>query len=133
MTQADRVHSTPPINAPIDTTRRRFLSQAAGIAAGGTVLALATIPPARAASAPASLLEPAFDLIAKKRAADIAHVKAIEHTDTFPIGDHSDACMDAWSSQEEACDYVHKVDWEFATTKPTTTAGVAACCGSPTK
>jgi len=33
-----------------DPTRRRFLSQAAGAATGGTVLALATIPPALAAN-----------------------------------------------------------------------------------
>ena len=32
MTQADRVLSTPPTNAP-DTTRRRFLTQAAAVAA----------------------------------------------------------------------------------------------------
>jgi hypothetical protein len=57
MTQADSVHSTPPTNTP--TTRRRFLSNAAGVAAGGTVLALATIPPAPAIAAPASPLDPA--------------------------------------------------------------------------
>jgi hypothetical protein len=37
MTQADRVLSTPPTNTPVDTTRRRFLSQAAGVAVGGSV------------------------------------------------------------------------------------------------
>jgi hypothetical protein len=49
MDQADSVHSTPPTDTPISqadaTSRRRFLSNAAGIAAGGTVLALATIAP----------------------------------------------------------------------------------------
>jgi hypothetical protein len=52
MDQADRVHSTPRLNTPISqshpldaTSRRRFLSNAAGIAAGGAALALA-IPPA---------------------------------------------------------------------------------------
>jgi hypothetical protein len=48
MTQADSVHSTPPINVPVAPTRRRFLSTAAGVAAGGAALALATIPPASA-------------------------------------------------------------------------------------
>src|ERR1700688_3558218 len=45
MTQADRVYSTPPTNTPISQinpvdapSRRRFLSHAAGVAAGGTVL-----------------------------------------------------------------------------------------------
>jgi hypothetical protein len=55
MTQADSVHSTPPTNTPISqshpvdaaTSRRRFLSQAAGVAAGGTVLALAKSRPRR--------------------------------------------------------------------------------------
>ena len=53
MPKADRVHSTPPTNTPISqvdaTSRRRFLSQAAGVAAGGTVLALAvsTLKPRR--------------------------------------------------------------------------------------
>jgi hypothetical protein len=47
MAKADSVHSTPPTNTPISqvdaTSRRRFLSQAAGVSAGGTVLALAAI------------------------------------------------------------------------------------------
>jgi len=62
---------------PVDETRRRFLSQAAGLAAGGTALALATIPPASAATAPASPLasgepDPIFAMIAmhKKLTAD---------------------------------------------------------------
>ena len=37
-----------PMFPPIAPTRRRFLSQAAGVAAGGTVLALAALPPASA-------------------------------------------------------------------------------------
>jgi hypothetical protein len=56
MTQADRVHSTPPTNTP--TTRRGFLSNTAGLAAGGTALALAIPAPAAAA------FDPVFDLIA---------------------------------------------------------------------
>jgi hypothetical protein len=48
MTQADSVHSTPPINAPVDTTRRHFLSTAASVAAGGAVLAMAPTVPATA-------------------------------------------------------------------------------------
>jgi hypothetical protein len=46
-----------------DTTRRRFLSTAAGIAAGGTAFALA-VPPASAAD------DPVFALIETHRAAD---------------------------------------------------------------
>ena len=61
MAQANTNNST---SMPVDQTRRRFLSQAAGVAAGGTALALATIPPASAAAAPASPLDPVFGLIA---------------------------------------------------------------------
>ena len=57
MTQAKRVLSTPPTNTPVGTTRRRFLSQAAGAAAGGTVLALAAIPPVARAAAPREALD----------------------------------------------------------------------------
>ena len=48
-----------PMFPPVDPTRRHFLSQVAGVAAGGTVLALATIPPASVAAAPATALDPA--------------------------------------------------------------------------
>jgi hypothetical protein len=43
--RADRVFSTPPTSAPISDapTRRGFLAQAAGVAAGGSVLIGASI------------------------------------------------------------------------------------------
>ena len=41
MTRADRVLSTPTTNTPVDTSRRRFLSQAAVGAAGGAALGVA--------------------------------------------------------------------------------------------
>jgi hypothetical protein len=75
MTQADSVHSTPPTNAPVSqnnpvdaTTRRRFLSQTAGIAAGGTALALATVSATEGAAAPMAALassgvDPIFAMI----------------------------------------------------------------------
>jgi hypothetical protein len=54
--------SNNSITAPVDPTRRGFLSQAAGVAAGGTVLALATIPPALAAAPPGGPADPVFGL-----------------------------------------------------------------------
>jgi hypothetical protein len=45
-----------PMFPPVDPTRRRFLTQAAGVAAGGAVLAVASAPPALAAAGPASPL-----------------------------------------------------------------------------
>ena len=93
MPKADRVLSTSPTNTPISqvdaTSRRRFLTNAAGVTAGGSVLALATIPPALAANAPAGspdpipaaiddATDPAFAVIAEKLAADAAHDEAID-------------------------------------------------------
>jgi hypothetical protein len=52
MTQADSVHSTPPINAPVDTTRRRFLAVAAVASAvsAGTLAAATAMDPSVAAA-----------------------------------------------------------------------------------
>jgi hypothetical protein len=74
MTQADRVHSTPPTNAP--TSRRRFLSTAATLAAGGAALALAVVP-ASAISLQDDPVFAALDLFKKARStlreAETAH------------------------------------------------------------
>jgi hypothetical protein len=59
------------------TSRRRFLTNAAGVAAGGTALALAALPPVPALAAPAGALDPVFALIAAHREA-VATVHAIE-------------------------------------------------------
>jgi hypothetical protein len=70
---------------PVDSTRRHFLSQAAGVAAGGTVLALATIPRAAAVAAPTGSLDPVFALIAAHREV-VATVHAIEAETTRQSG-----------------------------------------------
>jgi hypothetical protein len=64
MSEATCVHSTPRLNTPADPARRRFLSQAASVTAGGAVLALATIPPTLAAAAPAGSPDPILAMIA---------------------------------------------------------------------
>jgi hypothetical protein len=89
MTEAKSVHSTPPTNTPISqvdaTSRRHFLSQAAGVAAGGTVLALATVSATAHAAAPMAALapsdvDPIFKLIDEYRSAAKAHgAAAAEH------------------------------------------------------
>jgi hypothetical protein len=53
MPKADRVHSTPPTNTPISQSnpvesRRRFLTNAAGVAAGGAILNSARVGRSRA-------------------------------------------------------------------------------------
>jgi hypothetical protein len=67
MDQADRVHSTPPTNSP--TSRRRFLSAAAALAAGSAALAL-EIPPALATES-----DPIFAMIERHRELS-AHCRA---------------------------------------------------------
>src|SRR5258708_33912884 len=74
MAQADSNIST---SASVDSPRRRFLSQAAGAAAGGTVLALATFPPVGATATPASPLDPAFALITQHRVEQQAYGEAL--------------------------------------------------------
>ena len=58
MLEADRVHSTPPTNAP--TTRRSFLAVTATLAASSAVLAVA-VPPALATN------DPIFAMIERHR------------------------------------------------------------------
>jgi hypothetical protein len=94
MPKADSVLSTPPANTRISqvdaTSRRRFLSQAAGVAAGGSVLALATITPAPAAGAPASALDAANAspaLRAATIALDEAHGRMKEARAAFDAAD----------------------------------------------
>jgi hypothetical protein len=78
MAQADSNNTTP---APVDSTRRRFMSQAASIAAGSAVLAAgATIP------APAQALQRVPDPIL---AAIEAHKAAVAATNAA-LGLHSD-------------------------------------------
>lgn len=87
MPQANSDNSTL---MPAAQSRRRFLSQAAGVAAGGTVLALATIPPASAAVAPASPLDPVFSFIEAHRTARAAYLVALAEQNRLDrIGDRS--------------------------------------------
>ena len=89
MTQADRVHSTPPTNTsannlpgPVDPTRRRLLT----VAAGGAVAAVAGIPTA----AQASPADPIYAAIEAHRNAHIAHLAAIKELGRFEEDGDSD-------------------------------------------
>jgi hypothetical protein len=142
MTQADRVF-TPPLRTsaidqpmkfpPVDPTRRRFLTAAAGASfvGAGTLAAAAAMDP----SVPAAVTmprhsspDPVFGLIADKRAADFAHGEAIDAQDEADgkYGFHSDEASEADDRCLAACHAAHAIDWKLATTPPTTLAGVAA-------
>ena len=118
MAQVDSENTTA---MPVDPTRRHFLTVAAAGAA-----AIATSAPATAGLAE---LDPAFVLIAAKRAADVAHGEAIDVLDEAESRhgfSDSEAVVDAEDNCAAACDLVNDVDWKLATTPPSTLAGVAA-------
>jgi hypothetical protein len=126
MTQADSVHSTPPTNTPIDTTRRRFLTVAAGVSIASVGALTVAAMPATAPDSPACAVDPAFALIAEKLAADVAHGVAIDVQDEADRDDDPDAEEKAFQRCCVACSVVNEADWRLATTPPTTLAGVAA-------
>jgi hypothetical protein len=74
MAQADFNNST---NAPVDQTRRGFLSNAASIAAGGTVLAMATTHPAPAIASQ-RVPDPILEAIEAHKGAYAAFVGAVD-------------------------------------------------------
>jgi hypothetical protein len=111
-----------PMFPPVDPTRRHFLSQAAGVAAGGTVLALATIPPASAAAALAGALDPVFSLIEAHRMAHAAYLIALaEHTRLDHLGD-----PDAYLISEAPCAAQFGAFLKLIGTAPSTFAGLQA-------
>jgi hypothetical protein len=130
MAQANSNNST---RAPVDPTRRRFLTIAAvGSMVGAGSLAFAATAPndvPQAVTVPRhSRPDPTFVLIADKRAADIAHGEAIDAQDEAEgrYGIRSDEASEADDRCWAACHAVRAIDWKLATTPPTTLAGVAA-------
>lgn len=80
MDQANRVHSTPPTNTPIDTSRRSFLGGTAAALAAGTavnVVALVASRPAAAAS------DPIYAAIEAHKAVAAALVAAVDRNSAF--------------------------------------------------
>ena len=130
MAKADSVHSTPPTNtsaidAPKSTGNPHTRRSVLGAIAAAT--AAVTVAGARPAGA-SPTVDPIYALIAEKRAADVAHGKAIDAQDEVEErGDlSSDAAIEVQDNSEAACDLVNEVDWKLATTLPATLAGVAA-------
>jgi hypothetical protein len=127
-----QVNSENSISMPVDPTRRRFLTVAAGasvVGAGSLAAAAMAANVPQAVTTPVlSRPDPAFALIADKRAADIAHGEAIDAQDEAAdrYGFHSNEESEADDHCLAACHAVHAIDWKLATTPPTTLAGVAA-------
>jgi hypothetical protein len=113
MAQADRVHSTPPTNAP--TSRRRFLSTAATLAAGSAALALA-IPPALATH------DPVYSIIETHKATTAALIATLDDKSRLEEAGqlYDDRLADAAHNAEEAA------LTELVECVPTTLGGVIA-------
>lgn len=124
MTQADSVHSTPPTNTPIDTTRRRFIA----IAAGASIVSVGSLATVAMPATANVTSDPVFALIAQKRAADVTHGEAIDVYSTFEsAGDYaSEAALEVDARCEAACHYAMDVAWQLARTAPTTLGGLVA-------
>jgi hypothetical protein len=71
-------------------------------------------------------VDPAFALIAEKRAADVAHGVAIDAQDEAETRYGIGCAEEAFQRWCIACRVVGEADWRLATTPPTTLAGVAA-------
>jgi hypothetical protein len=72
--------------------------------------------------------DPAFALIAEKRAADVAYCEAIDAQDEAEkrYGFRSVERWEAAENCEAACHAANEIDWKLANTRPTTLAGVIA-------
>jgi hypothetical protein len=155
MIQADSVHSTPPTNTPIDTTRRHFLSVAAvaSVVSVGTLAVAAAIPTAgerinlganetnvlapKTSSkeiTPSQGIEgdPIFAVIERHRKACREHNEALDiHMDFEEIG-MTGAKLEEYkrlvAETDAAYDELEDAGLDLINTQPTTMAGIFALC-----
>lgn len=111
-----------PMFPRVDPTRRHFLLQGAGAAAGATALALATVSPGSATTAPTGSLDPVLSLIEAHRTAHTAHYAALkQRTRLERVGDPlADTIADAPCHADSATFF------DLIEAVPTTLAGVHA-------
>jgi hypothetical protein len=147
MTQADRVHSTPPTNTSARHSRRSILGAIAGsaAAAGGiaaaeginlsanTINVLAPKTPSKEII-PSQGIEgdPIFAAIERHREACREHNEALDiHMDFEEVG-MTGAKLEKYNSlvaeTDAAYDHLDDVGCDLINTKPTTLAGILALC-----
>jgi hypothetical protein len=125
MTQADRVHSTPPTNTSAiqaQSSRRTFLAQAAGVAAGGAALGAGLPLPAPAATLQGAP-DPVFELIEAHRKTHADHMAAIETLNRFER--RHGPCNGNWIT-EKPCHIEHEAFHAFIAAPATTPQGLFA-------
>jgi hypothetical protein len=112
---------------PVDPTRRRFLT----VAAGASVASVGTLAVA-APDSPACAVDPIYAVIERHRTACEAHTQAVHvKCDFEEVGMTGEKrrqyeILDALS--DAAYDHMEEVGGELVNTKPTTLAGIAALC-----
>jgi hypothetical protein len=127
MTQATRVHSTPPTNTPeITSTRRHLLTAAAGVAVAAALPIAAATP--TGAMAVARAVDPIFTAIEKHKAAGIVWDEAVDVRADFNDMDMTDEQREQLDKLVEAVDEaweaVDQAGLDLITTGPTTPAGI---------
>jgi len=133
MARATRVHSTPPTNTPIDTTRRRFLAVSAGASvASVSTLAVAAMPTAAPPDSPACAPDPIFAVIERHRKACREHNEAIDiHMDFEEMGMTGEKLEEykrLVAETDAAYDELEDAGLDLINTQPTTMAGIFALC-----
>ena len=145
MTQADSVHSTPPTNTSPhnDTTRRRFLSQAAAVTVTGAALATALAGPGSAAGA-VQASDPIMQAIEAHKAAYAEWAKWLRRsaqlgeelpeekckTDLFRCADIVETDDPRWIEAEReyarTADVEYDAAWELLNVPLATTSAISA-------
>jgi hypothetical protein len=152
MIQADSVHSTPPTNTsattPPQSSRRGFLVQAAGVAAGGAALGAGLPLPGQAARTTQSSdaeADPIFAAIEAHRTAIAAHGEAVETEMALEVSlpeDQRQSDIKVWEekivetddprwlaairARWEASNSMDDLAIDLLNTEPTTVAGIEA-------
>jgi hypothetical protein len=129
MTQADSVLSTPPVNTPADTTRRRFLTTVAGASAisVGSLAASTIREPSVSCLVERTfapiIQDPVFGLIEAHRKAGCDHEAAlVEQARLEQIGDNAAA----WLVSEAPCHAEFKAFDALLSAAATTVPGIVA-------
>jgi hypothetical protein len=150
MIQADSVHSTPPTNTSATTpqsSRRGFLVQAAGVAAGGAALGAGLPLPDPASTAQSSEVaaDPIFAAIGAHRSAIAAYGEAVDIEMALEVSlprDRRRSRINAWEetivetddprwiaserAHEDASNIMDDLAINLLNTEPTTLAGIEA-------
>jgi hypothetical protein len=124
MTQADRVHSTPPTNTSL--TRRNILGT---VVAAATVITIAAKPAAAISPIEA---DPIFAVIERHRKACAAHNEAIGTHMAFEEANMQGEKLRKYKSlvadTAAAYDELEDAGLDLINTRPTTLAGIFALC-----